>query len=363
LNSPLEFIRPNISSLEPYKPSKESYKIKLNANESPYDIPLEIKEKIWSRVKKEKFNYYYDPSCDELREYLAEYTGVKPEQIFVGSGSDEIISDLVFTFAGLDSEAIIPSPGFSSYEIFTTVSGAKVIKVPLLLENKAGKWTWDLDVEKIKSYFNKDRRQMLFLCHPNNPTGDYFKTDQLMELINSFDGIIGIDEAYYEFGGKTFAHLISQYPNIVVMRTFSKIFSLAGLRIGYAIADEEVLSQFYKVKLPYNVNVFSQIAAIEMLKNIDWINGNREKLIKFREEVKNALEKMPGVIVYPSSANFLLCKFEKPRDVIYDELLKKGILVRKFNDMNLEDTLRFSIGTEEENDMLISSLEEILGQI
>jgi histidinol-phosphate aminotransferase len=361
MNSPLKYVRPDIIDLEPYKPSKEVCKIKLDANESPYDIPMEIKERIWRRLKGERFNYYYDPSCDELREELAKYTGVRAGQIFVGNGSDEIISDLVFAFAGPGREVIIPVPAFSSYEIFATVSGAKVVKVPLLLEQKNNRWIWDLDVDRIKSCFSKDRPQMMFLCYPNNPTGDYFSEEKILDLIEYFNGIVAVDEAYYEFGGKTFVNRLSKYPHVVVIRTFSKVFSLAGLRVGYAIADEDIIEQLYKVKLPYNVSLFSQIAAVEMLKSLEWVEHLRDELLKSREEMKKDLDSIAGVTAYSSSTNFFLCRFEKPRDVVYKKLLERGILTRRLKGEKLENTLRFCVGAPEQNKALISALREILG--
>lgn len=346
--------------LEPYKPSKESCSIKLDANESPYDIPTDIKERIWQRVKREKINFYYDPSCDELREELSKYVGTKPGNIFVGSGSDEIISDLLFAFAGPGRDVLIPVPAFSSYEIFATVSGARVIKVPLLLEHKRGIWRWDLDVEAIKKHFSKKQPQMMFICYPNNPTGDYFSEDKVLDLIESFNGIVAVDEAYFEFGRRTFANRISTYPHVVVIRTFSKVFSMAGLRVGYAVAHESIIEQLYKVKLPYNVTLFSQIAAIEILKNLGWVQKLRDELVKSRDNLKAELDKMPGIRVYPSSTNFFLCEFEKPRDMIYKKLLSKGILTRRLNGENLNNVLRFCVGSSEQNKILVESLKQIL---
>ncbi|AYO30884.1 histidinol-phosphate transaminase [Biomaibacter acetigenes] len=362
MNPGLKFVRQDILGLEPYKPSKEACSIKLDANESPYDIPQEVKERIWQRLKREKINFYYDPSCDELREELSKYVGVKPVQIFVGSGSDEIISDLLFAFAGPGRDVIIPVPAFSSYEIFATVSGANVIKVPLLLEKQNEAWRWDLDVEGIKKHFKKDEPQMMFLCYPNNPTGDYFSEEKILDLIESFNGIVAVDEAYFEFGRKTFANRLSKYPNVTVIRTFSKIFSMAGLRVGYAIADETIIEQLYKVKLPYNVTLFSQIAAVEILKNLDWVEALRDELVKSRDELKAELDRVPGIIVYPSNTNFFLCEFEKPRDLVYEKLLEKGILTRKLNGEKLKNVLRFCVGSPEQNNVLVDALRQILSE-
>ena len=360
ITSPIRFVRDDILKLTPYMPSKESCDIKLDANESPYDVPAEIKERIWNRLQDEHFNYYYDPSCDELREGLSRYTGVEPDQIFVGSGGDEIIDDIIMAFAGPDRDVIIPAPTFSSYEIFATVAGSNVIKVPIIQEQKYGKMFWVLETEQIKKYFTKDKPQLMFLCYPNNPTGDYFDEETMLDLINNFNGIVAVDEAYFEFGGKTFADCLSEYPNVVIIRTFSKIFSLAGLRVGYAIGHKDVIKQLYKVKLPYNVSIFSQIAAVEILKDIDWLKNTQSKFIKAREQLKKGLETINGLKVYPSSTNFFLCELEKSRDMVYDELLKRGILTRRLGDDILKNTLRFCIGTPEQNEILLSYLRKIM---
>lgn len=285
---------------------------------------------------------------------------MKADQIFVGSGADEIINDIIMAFAGPERDVIIPVPTFSSYEIFATVAGSNVKKVPIICSKDQEKCFWDLDVLSIKKHFTKDKPQLMFLCYPNNPTGDYFDENKILEIINSFNGIVAIDEAYYEFGGKTFTNRLSDYPNVVVIRTFSKIFSLAGLRVGYAIGHEDAIKQLYKVKLPYNVSLFSQIAAVEILKEWDWLKNTKNVLIKAREQLKEGLQNIDGVRVYPSSTNFFLCEFEKPRDLVYDELSKRGILTRRLNDDMLKDSLRFNIGTPEQNAFLLSCLEEIM---
>lgn len=295
-----------------------------------------------------------------MREGLSRYTGAKTEQIFVGSGADEIINDIILAFAGPGRDVIIPSPTFSSYEIFATVAGSNVIKVPIIRKQQQDRWFWDLDEMEIKKHFTKDKPQLLFLCYPNNPTGDYFNEEKILSLINNFNGIVAVDEAYFEFGGKTFVERLHQFPHVVVIRTFSKIFSLAGLRVGYAIGHEDIIRQLYKVKLPYNVSLFSQIAAVEILKETDWLKDMQSKFIKARKQLKADLENIKGLKVYPSSTNFFLCELEKSRDFVYEELLKRGILTRRLSDDVLKNTLRFCIGTPEQNKFLISCLREIL---
>jgi len=354
------FVRDVVKDLKPYKPNMEPCKIKLDANESPFDIPQEIKQRIWERVKKEKFNFYYDPNCTELRELLSKYTNINLENIFVGSGADEIICDIVFAFAGPGRDVIIPVPAFESYEVYSTISGANIIKIPLLPKDSLT--PWELDVEKIQSCFRQDKPQLLFITYPNNPTGNYFGEERILELIDNFNGIVVVDEAYYEFGGKTFADRLVEYPHIIVIRTFSKAFSMASARVGYALGHEDVIKQLYKVKLPYNVSLFSQIACIEILKeSIGWVEEQTNKIIESRTELRKELDKISGMHVYPSYTNFLLADFEKSRDIVYEELLKRGILTKRFYGFGLDTTLRFAVGSPEQNKILINAFKEIMG--
>lgn len=344
-------LRKDLRDLKTYIPPKTLYKIKLDANESPYDIPREIKQRIWEKAQKEKFNYYCDPQCTQLKDLLSTYTGFRPEEIFVGNGGDEIIFYINLAFGGPGGEVIIPTPTFSSYEISATISGAKVIKVPLIQEDTF----WDLDIEEIRSHFRKNSNQIIFLCYPNNPTGNYFGLEKILDIFENFTGIVAIDEAYFGFGQKSLAEKILEYPNTIIIRTLSKLFCIAGLRVGYALGNKNIIEQLNKVKMPYNVNVFSQIAAIEVLKSPQWIRRIQSKIVKSREELYERLKNISGIKPYPSFTNFILCDVEK-RNRIYNNLLSKGISVRKFDDEGLENSLRFSIGTSEQNELLVSTL-------
>ncbi|MDI3534716.1 MAG: histidinol-phosphate aminotransferase [Thermosediminibacterales bacterium] len=353
----LELVRPDVIEMEPYRTAGAKWDVKLDANESPFDLDENIKKEIWEEVSKEEFCRYYDPAARQLCEAISEYVGVNPDQVVVGNGSDEIIYALLMAFAGPNREVIIPTPTFPVYKTFTMVSGAIPLEVPLIEKNGL---EWQLDIKGIKNKFSAKKNQVLFLCYPNNPTGNYFPYEEIMELIQEFQGLIVIDEAYYEFGKKSFVNMIKQYPNIAIIRTFSKAFCLAGLRAGYLVADENVVDQIFKVKLPYNVSMITQKAAITVLKHRKYIEELTEKIIELREALYNSLKEIEGVYPFPSDTNFILCRFDKSRDFIHDELKRRGISIRRIQTSNLDDHLRISVGTKEQNEKLCSELKKII---
>lgn len=352
-----DIVRQDIKDLEPYKPAVEKWDLKLDANESPFDIPDEIKEEIWQQVKDEKFSLYYDPTSQEIREGLAKYCRTSPERIIIGNGSDEIIMNLVYGFAGPGREVIIPTPTFPVYKMFTHIGGAKPINIPLIERN--GK-PWQLDIHAIKKSFS-DKPQILFICYPNNPTGNYYPEEEVLELIKDFNGLVVIDEAYYEFGNLSFIKYLDRLPNIAIIRTFSKAFCLAGLRLGYLIAHEDVIEQIYRIKMPYNINLFSQRAGKVILNHIDLIIKVAKKLNCYRDDFINMLKSVEGVITYQSSTNFILCRFNIPAEKVYKALRQSGVAVRAV--AGEPYCLRFSVGLPEQNRLFVDRLKTVLAKL
>lgn len=349
-----EIIREEIKNMEPYKPAAEKWNLKLDANESPFDIPDEIKAEIWQATKKNKFCLYYDPTSREVREGLARYCGINPECIIIGNGSDEIIMNLIFGFAGPGREVIIPSPTFPVYEMFTIISGAKPIKIPLIERNGQ---QWQLDTDRIKSVFS-DKPQMLFICYPNNPTGNYYPEQEVLELIKNFNGLVVIDEAYYEFGHLSFIKYLDKLPNVAIIRTFSKAFCMAGLRLGYLIANEEIIEHIYRIKMPYNINLFSQRAGKVILNHTDMISRIAAKLNSYREDFAGMLKCVDGVTPYTSDTNFILCRFDVPAEKVYKALREDGVAVRAVAGQPF--CLRVSVGLPEQNCLFVDKLKSIL---
>jgi histidinol-phosphate aminotransferase len=337
-----KFVRSNIRSLSAYEAKEIPCKVKLDANESPYGFRNALK--IISEIKT---NRYPDPEAKRLKKLVAKGIGIKQGNILHGNGSDELIYYLIVTFGG---PVLYPVPTFSMYGIISQALGEKKIAIPL---DKM----FDLDMDKILSAIKKERPKLIFLSSPNNPTGNCFSSERIFKIIEASSGIVVIDEAYQPFASeKGLVPMLNDYENLVVIRTMSKI-GLAGLRVGFLIADEEIINEVNKVRLPFNVNSISQTVALEVLKNGKLLNSYIKSIVSERGKLFNEMSKIKGIKPYPSEANFILFKSESP-DRIYKGLLKKGILVRNMNSI-INGCLRVTVGKPEENRIFINALQEI----
>lgn len=335
-------VRQNIKDLKPYSSARNEYSgteaIFLDANENPYNTP---------------YNRYPDPLHKELRDEIANIKGVNSSQIFLGNGSDEAI-DLIFRAfcdPGKDNMVTI-DPTYDMYSVCAHINGIRVIKVPLLPDFR-------LDVENIL-YSVNSQTKAIFLCSPNNPTANCFSKENMIEIISRFDGIVVIDEAYIDFApGKTMLPFLKDYPNLVILQTFSKAWGMAGIRLGMAFASKEIIEVFNKIKYPYNVNNLTAKVALEGLTNIkrkeEWV----KQLLTDREELKNALIELPVINeVLPSDSNFLIIRVNNAKE-IYDYLKNKKIIIRDRSKVTLcEGCLRVTIGKQSENLLLINALKD-----
>ncbi|MFY9178012.1 MAG: histidinol-phosphate transaminase [Caldicoprobacterales bacterium] len=351
------YLRNDLIDLVPYDEGDRTriYKYKLDANESPWDIPERVKKALAKEIMSGgNFNRYPDSNCTLLRKYIGQYCNVFPEQVVVGSGSDEIIQILVTAFVNKGDYVICPTPSFGMYRIFTSISGGKSVEIPLAKN-------FQYDTENINSAINKHKPKLVFLCSPNNPTGNVIEVNQVLEITKNFDGIVVVDEAYGEFTQGTMISLLDECPNLVVLKTFSKALGLAGLRIGYCICAPELAKQISKVKPPYNVNSFSQKAAIMTLENQDIVKERISEILRQREFLYQTLKQIPGIDVYPSEANFLLIRVPNGT-MTWKKLMDKGILVRNFShNPHLENCLRVTVGDQMANQCFIDAMKEIMG--
>lgn len=336
-------LRPNIRNLKPYSSARDEYKgseaIFLDANENPFNPP---------------YNRYPDPHHAKLRQRLSEIKGVPPGQIFLGNGSDEPIDLVVrcFCIPGHD-EVLMPYPTYGMYEVAAATNDIAVKKV--LLTND-----FQLDVPALLSALGPSTK-VLFLCSPNNPTGNLLNTSDIMQLLEAFKGIVVIDEAYIDFARtRSFTNLIDQYPNVVVLQTLSKAWGLAGIRLGMAFGHEEVINIFYRVKYPYNLNVLTQQAGLDALGNPGRTAAWVDDIVHERERMAKSLRQLPVEKVFPSDANFLLVRLRNARGA-YEYLTKQKIVTRDRSSIALcQDSLRITIGTAEENDAFLKELELFL---
>jgi len=336
------FVRPNIRDLKPYSSARDEYQgrggVFLDANENPYG----------------KLNRYPDPHHTLLRHTLGELKGVDPSQIFIGNGSDEIIdlSFRIFCGPGKD-KALTFNPTYGMYSVAAAVNDVALVISDLNEE-------FDIDIESFLSLIKDESIKLLIVCSPNNPTGNLIRN--IGFVLENFKGIILADEAYIDFSGSdSLVRSLDKYPNLIVMQTLSKAYGLAGARTGIAYAGRDIVDLLYRVKPPYNVSTPNQKAALETLNMNSLIMRRVDEIVKEREVLKRELLMIPSVEkIWPSDANFLLIKVDDP-DVIYDQLIRRKIIVRNRNSQ-VPGALRITVGTPSENRKLLRALADFSGE-
>jgi histidinol-phosphate aminotransferase len=349
-NSPFRglggLLRENIKNLTPYSSARDEYQgeasVFLDANENAFGSPLA-----------QQFNRYPDPLQYEVKKRLTAIKGVPPRNIFIGNGSDEAIDILFRSFCnpGVDNVIIVP-PTYGMYQVSANINDVEARKV-LLTED------YQLNLEGIAEAID-EHTKLIFICSPNNPTGNSINREDVETLLANFNGLVIVDEAYINFSRqKTFIQELTEYANLVVLQTLSKAWGLAGLRVGMAFASEEIIEVMNKVKPPYNVNEASQQLALEALSNIDQVNSWIKETLLQRDRLVLELKNFDFVLdIYPSDANFILVKTTDANG-IYDFLVDKGIIIRNRSKVELcEGCLRITVGTPDENTTLLEELKK-----
>jgi len=342
-------VRDNIKKLAPYSTARHEFKgqasVLLDANENAYGSPLE-----------DNFNRYPDPLQWQLKFAIAKIKGVPAENIFIGNGSDEVIDLAYRVFCDpVRDNVIICPPTYGMYEVSGNINNVGIKKVNLTPE-------FQLNVEGILNAVD-EHTKLLFLCSPNNPTGNNMNRNDVEILLNNFPGIVIIDEAYINYSKqKTFIQELIEYPNLIVMQTLSKAWGLAALRLGLCFASMDIINLFNKVKPPYNINEASQELALEALQNTEQVNNWIKESVSERAKLELELSKFSFVeTLYESDANFILVKV-KDANALYTFLTEKGIIVRnRSREVFCDNCLRITIGTPDENEILIKALEELIG--
>jgi histidinol-phosphate aminotransferase len=351
---PLDYIKSKVRELRPYSLRPDRARIKLNQNENPWDASLKIKEETLRRLQDRRWSRYPEFAPERLHQRLAAHSGWISEGIVAGNGSNELILAVLMVAVGEGKRVLISEPTFALYRQVATVLGADVVSVPLTPN-------LDYDLCSLKSEIESSRPDVVIVCSPNNPTGCVMPRPDLVELLNTAPGLVVVDEAYFEFSEQTAVALLEHHSNLIVLRTFSKAMAMAGLRIGYLLAAPELVREISKAVLPYHLNVISQTAAevaVEMYKTelkplISLIRMERDRL--FVE-----LGRIPGLRPIASRANFMVVRSSVAPTRIYKELLRRDILIRDVSSYPLLlDCFRVSVGTPEENDLLIAALSEI----
>ncbi len=333
-------VRPNINDLKPYSSARDEFSgsasVYLDANENPYNDP---------------FNRYPDPMQWELKKRVSEIKGVDAENIFLGNGSDEAIDLLFRAFCEPKVDNILTiAPTYGMYQVCADINNTPVKKVSLNDD-------FSLDAAKVLAACD-DNTKIVFLCSPNNPSGNLLASKEVAEILSRFEGLVVVDEAYIDFCPvASWLPNLKDYPNLVVLQTFSKAWGMAAIRLGMAFASQEIISVLNKIKYPYNINILTQQVAQELLSDTENMQGWVEILLSEREKMVGELEEIAMVEkIYPSDANFLLVKIRKAKEV-YDALVGKGIIVRDRSRVELcADSLRITVGTPEENKVLLEEL-------
>ena len=334
-------VRPNILALKPYSSARDEFSgnegIFLDANENPYGT----------------LNRYPDPHQKALKMKLSEVKNVPFNQIFIGNGSDEVIDLIyrIFCEPGKDSAIVCP-PTYGMYEVSANINHIQLHEIPLTSD-------FQLDIEKILQTAETDSSvKLIFVCSPNNPTGN--RLDNLEKLLENFNGIVVVDEAYVDFcPEQSLKSKINRYPHLVVMQTFSKAWALAGVRVGMAFACEKIISLLDKTKPPYNVSIINQQVALEALSRVDEFEKRRDTILQQRAYLAEELSKLEIVRkIYPSDANFLLVEVSDANR-IYNELVQKKVIVRNRN-RQVTNCVRITIGTPSENNELLNKLRTLV---
>ncbi len=341
----------NLDAYTPGEQPRDKKYIKLNTNESPFPPSPETVKAV-SEAEVSDLNLYPDPTCKELKNVLADRYGLMDEQVFVSNGSDDILNFAFLAFAGRGGKAYFPDISYGFYEVFCDLYGVNSTKIPL-------KEDFSICVE---DYYNKDG--MIVIANPNAPTGLCLGLEQIESiLVNNKNQVVVIDEAYIDFGGKSSSVLVDKYENLIVVQTFSKSRSMAGARLGFALANKELILDLEKIKYstnPYSINRLTLVAGTSAVKSDNYYMENCKKIISTREATKNELEKA-GFTVLPSCANFIFAKKDGiAGKTLYEKLKEKGVLVRHFGKDRIKDFIRITIGTDEQMQSFLEKIKEIL---
>ena len=344
---------PQLEQLVPYDPKYLPAKIMNSANENPQDVEEQIKREAMSAVRNVKLNRYPDPLANELRDLIAEANGLDRNQVLLGNGGDELLFNLALAYGGPGRKFLNMPPTFSVYQNNAQLTGTEVVNVPRLAD-------YSIDEQAVLDRVSQGDIDFVIVNSPNNPTGQLAPEDFVLKLLDATDALVMVDEAYFEFSRTTLRPYLMQHQNLVLLRTFSKAFSLAGVRLGYLLGNECVIREFLKVRQPYSVDAVSQAIGKVVFQNRAKFEPGIIQIISERQRMLEELAAIPGVDPYPSDSNYILFKVAQAGQV-WQQLFDQGILIRDFSKARyLEGSLRVSVGTPQENDQFLAALRQIV---
>ena len=350
--TPDKLIRPEILALKAYHVADSDGMVKLDAMENPYPLPAAMRRELAEQLSRVELHRYPDPTGRKLRELLARKMQVPAGmEILLGNGSDDLIQIVTFACARPGAAMMFPAPTFVMYGMNATLSGMKPLRYELRED-------YSLDRDAFVARVKAEQPALIFIAYPNNPTGVLYPEEDVVAVLRAAQGLVVLDEAYHVFARKSFLPRLAEFPNLVVMRTVSKL-GLAGIRLGYLVGRPEWIGEFNKVRQAYNVNVLTQAAATFVLERLEVLEEQAAKVLAEREGLGKALAAMAGVTVYPSAANFFLVRVPDA-DRTYEALRRQGVLVRNLNGPGLKNCLRITVGTPDENRILLTAMREAL---
>ncbi|MBK5211648.1 MAG: histidinol-phosphate transaminase [Coriobacteriia bacterium] len=346
--------RKELEGLIPYDAKEVKADMLLSANENPLNLPKELQERIANHLDQFQFNRYPDGTAPRLRALIAEANGLDSDNVLIGNGGDELLMNMFLTWGGVGRKFMNFPPTFSMYENYAKITGTEVVSIPRD-EN------FEIDQEATRKRLAQGDIDLIILASPNNPTGNLTDEAFLLELLGCSDALVCVDEAYFEFSRTTVRPYLDRYPNLVILRTFSKAFSLAALRVGYILADTQVIREFLKVRQPYSVSAFSQWVAQVVYRDRALFETSIEELVRGRAQIIEGLSAIEGVKVFPSDANYVMFRMDHASIVWRDLFYNYSIYIRDFSRApGLEGCLRVTVGTESDNVAFIAAVREIV---
>ncbi len=349
--SPEKLVRPEILALSAYQVPEAQGMVKLDAMENPYPLPSELRRELAEVLSRVDLNRYPEPSARRVRELIARRMNLPSGmELLLGNGSDDLIQIITLALARPGSTMMYPAPTFVMYGVNAALCGMNAVAVPLRED-------FSFDADAFIARMNAERPALVFIAYPNNPTGALYGEEEVLRVIRAAQGLVVLDEAYHAFAGKTFMQRLPEHANLVVLRTLSKL-GLAGIRLGYLAGRPQWIEQFNKVRQAYNVNALTQAAALFVLERLEVLEDQAARIRAERAVLGAALERLPGVTVFPSQANFFLVRVRQAERT--DAALKRqGVLVKNLHPW-LRNCLRITVGTPEENRILLTALHEAL---
>ena len=349
-----KLVQQKVKDLKAYHVETVDCDVKLHANENPFPPSPELLSLLQNSLEKFELNRYPDPDCIELKQAISNRVGHGVDHLTIGNGSDELIQLILQLFCDAGDTVVFPDPTFAMYSIIARGMGLNPLAVPL--DDR-----WDFDGDAFLKSISDENPKVVFISYPNNPTGNCFSETAIWKIIEEFKGIVVLDEAYYDFAGKTFVKHLEKHNNLIVLRSLSKI-GMAALRVGYAVAHPSIIEEMNKVRLPYNSNTISQTFATHLLNNFPLAQTQIDLILKERDRMSREMAKCDSISVFHSDSNFVLFRAKSGGREIFENMMHNGILIRDLgNHPRLKDCLRVTVGTPQENNQFLEKLQSLVG--